>query len=190
MASETLMHKLYLYHYYERQCGPFLSLSDLPLAAAEQVLATIRQAGQTFASKRAPDYLLIRRDLEDRARRLFEAKGGQPRRARPHSMTVGACRWLRDWYMEGCELSIPIHAFAPDTISFTYGDLFPAFRLHDGRPYRGQVYTLAEIPTLIHQYGLPQDWNADGKHGPERYIEAQIWDDVPLQPYQMRDVHN
>ena len=30
----------------------------------------------------------------------------------------------------------------------------------------------------IQQYGLPQDWNADGKGGPERYIEAQIWEDA------------
>ena len=30
---------------------------------------------------------------------------------------------------------------------------------------------------------LPQDWNADGKYGPERYIEAQIWSDEPILRY-------
>lgn len=98
-------------------------------------------------------------------------------------MTVGACTWLREWYVQGCELSIPIRSFAPEVISFTYGDTFPALRLHDGRPYRGQVYILAELPGLIQQYGFPQDWNRDGQYGPERYIEAQVWDDGPLQPY-------
>ena len=33
---------------------------------------------------------------------------------------------------------------------------------------------------MIGQYGLPQQWNADGSKGPERYIEVQIWDDAGL----------
>ena len=181
MGAETLLQSLHLYHYYEGCRGPFVNLSDLPLEQAEQILTSIREAGQTFASQRAPDYLAIRRELEERVRRLFEAKGGRPRRARPHYLTVGACPWLRDWYVQGCELSIPIGAFAPEVISFTYGDTFPALRLRDGRPYRGQVYTLVELPALIEQYGLPQDWNPDGQYGPERYIEAQVWEAMPLQ---------
>jgi hypothetical protein len=183
MVVQPLLQSLQLYHYYDCSRGPFVNLSDLPLAEAEQILTAIRQAGQTFASKRAPDYLAIRCDLERRVRHLFEAKGGHPRRARPHYMTVGACPWLREWYIRGCELSIPISSFAPDVLSFTYGDTFPALRLQDGRPYRGQVYSLAELGALIEQYGLPQAWNPDGQHGPERYIEAQVWDDTPLQPY-------
>jgi hypothetical protein len=183
MLAGTLLQSLQLYHYYECRRGPFDNLSDLPFVEAEQILTAIRQAGQTFASKRAPDYLAIRRDLEARVRHLFEAKGGRPRRARPHYMTVGACPWLREWYVQGCELSIPLSSFAPDVISFTYGDTFPALRLQDGRPYRGQVYTLAELSALIQQHGLPQEWNRDGQYGPERYIEAQVWDDTPLQLY-------
>ncbi len=183
MAVEALLQSLQLYHYYDCSRGPFVNLSDLPLAEAERILAAIRHAGQTFASKRAPDYLTIRRDLEQRVRSLFEAKGGRPRRAWPHYMTVGACSWLREWYVQGCELSIPITMFTPNVISFTYGDTFPALRLQDGHPYRGQVYTLAELPGVIQQYGMPQDWNPDGQFGPERYIEAQIWDDTPLQHY-------
>ena len=34
-----------------------------------------------------------------------------------------------------------------------------------------------EIPAIIEKYGYPQDWNADGRYGPERYIEAHIWTD-------------
>lgn len=183
MVNKAVLQSLHLYHYYECALGPFVNLSDLPFPEAEQILARIRQAGHTFASTRAPDYLTIRYDLEDRVRRLFHAKGGQPRRIRPHYMTVGACSWLRTWYTQSCELCIPLDTFAPDTLSFTYGDMFPALRLDDGRPYRGQVYLLTELPALIEQYGLPQGWNVDGQHGPERYIEAHIWDDTPLQPY-------
>jgi hypothetical protein len=69
-------------------------------------------------------------------------------------------------------LCIPLAVFQPKIVSFTYGDTFPAMRYADAKPYRGQVYTLAELPGLVEQYGLPQDWNAEGKLGPERYIEA------------------
>ena len=36
------------------------------------------------------------------------------------------------------------------------GDTFPAMRYQDGRPYRGQVYLLAELDFPITSYGLPQ----------------------------------
>ena len=32
-----------------------------------------------------------------------------------------------------------------------------------------------EILQMIDKYGYPNIWNKDGKHGPERYIEAQVW---------------
>jgi len=50
---------LHLYHYYERRLGPFRNLSDLPPTEAEALLTAIRQAGQTFAAKRAADYLTV-----------------------------------------------------------------------------------------------------------------------------------
>ncbi len=183
MTTQTPLDSIHLYHYYDRHRGPFRNLSDLPLAEAEAVLAAIRQAGQTFAAKRTADYLTIRWELEERVRRLFIAKGGRPRRDRPHYFTVGACPWLLDWYVDGCALIVPLCDIAPESISFTYGDTFPAMRLQDGRPYRGQVYTLSELLALLAEYGLPQEWNPDGKAGADRYIEAQLWDDRPLLPY-------
>ncbi|MBT2499455.1 hypothetical protein J7E25_10115 [Agromyces sp. ISL-38] len=103
-------------------------------------------------------------------------------------MTLGACDWLVEWYREGRELAIGLDQFDPSTINFTYGDLFPALRLADERPYWGQAFTLDEILALIDQYGLPQVWNADGSRGPERYIEAQIWDDAPLAGHRKIDL--
>jgi hypothetical protein len=167
----------FLSHYYEAAHGPFCNLSDLPLA--EAIMDRIRQAGQVFASRRAADYLAVRCDLEDQVRQRFIAKGGRPRRPRPHYMILGACPWLLSWYRDGRELRIPLAAFDPAVISFTYGDTFPAMRFADGKPYRGQVYTLAELSGLAATYGLPQAWNADGQGGPERYIEAQVWDEPP-----------
>ena len=177
----------FLSHYYEAADGPFRNLSDLPLSEAEVILQEIRQgASGRFASQRKADYLMVRRALEERVRQLFIAKGGRPRRERPHYLILGACPWLMSWYPQGCELRIPLSAFRPEMVSFTYGDTFPAMRYQDGKSTRGQVYTLGELPGLIEEYGLPQEWNADGKVGPDRYIEAQVWDDEPLGPYLLK----
>ena len=37
---------------------------------------------------------------------------------------------------------------------------------------------LADLPAVVAEYGLPQECNTEGKLGPERYIEAQVWQDV------------
>jgi hypothetical protein len=172
-----------LYHYYPCDQKPFRNLSDLPFDEAEAVLEAIRQRGEGFASQRKADYLTIRRDLEAMVRARFVEKGGHPLREHPHYMILGSSDWLKSWFTQGCEIHIPLKQFDPQIVSFTYGDTFPAMRYEDGKPYRKQVYTLAEIPDLIQQYGLPQEWNPDGKLGPDRYIEAQVWDDTPLRDW-------
>jgi hypothetical protein len=182
-VGEEAMYPDKLYHYYEASRGPFVNLSDLPLEEAEGILDEIRRRGDVFASQRSGDYLRIRRELEDKVGRLFIEKGGKPRRERPHYMILGSCSWLLDWYREGCELCVPLAAFEPDVVSFTYGDTFPAMRYQDGKPYRGQVYMLEELPELVRLYGLPQEWNRDGKLGPDRYVEAQVWDDEPIKQF-------
>ena len=60
--------------------------------------------------------------------------------------------------------------------------MFPTFspRVNDGREYRKRVYRYEEIVGVIEKYGLPQRWNKDGRYGPERYIEAQVWGDEPI----------
>ena len=172
-----------LYHYYEASKGPFLNLSDFPLEEAERVLGEIRQKGEVFASQRDEDYVQIRRELETKVRQLFIAKGGKPVRERPHYMILGACPWLIDWYQDGRELRVSLAAFQAEIVSFTYGDTFPAMRYQDGKTCRGQVYTLDELTELIRLHGLPQEWNPDGEFGPDRYIEAQVWDDAPIKQY-------
>jgi len=170
----------HLCHYYDCSRGPFQNLSDLPADKAEDILQRIRKRGIGFASQRSSDYLTIRWELETRVRNLFIEKGGNPQRERPHYMILGSCDWLKSWYAEAGELCIPLALFASEHVSFTYGDTFPAMRYGDGKAYRGQVYILAELSELVEQYGLPQIWNQDGQHGPDRYIEAQIWDDGVL----------
>jgi len=171
----------YLYHYYDCSKKPFLNLSDLAQSEAEVVLQQIRQNEHSFASKRTKDYLATRHKLEVQIRNLFIEKNGKPQRETPHYMILGRCDWVKSWYTEGCELFMPLANFKPEHISFTYGDTFPTMRFLDDKPYRKQVYTLAELPDIIEEFGLPQKWNPEGKHGPERFIEAQIWDDTVLE---------
>lgn len=168
----------FLYHYYAREQGPFKSLSDLSHEDAESLLGSIRQRGGSFASLRQPDYLAIRRELESLIRQRFVEKGGRPKRDTPRYMILGQCDWVRDWYREGCSLRIPLGRFDQRTVSFTYGDSFPAMRHDDGKPHRKQVFTLGELPQLIADHGLPQERGGE-TDGPDRYIEAQVWDDVP-----------
>lgn len=78
---------------------------------------------------------------------------------------------------------IPLRSIDPKVISFTYGDSFPAMRFQDGKLYRGKVYIMEELFEVIKQYGIPQVWNSEGKFGPDRYIEAQVWDDMPVKEF-------
>src|SRR5512142_1610565 len=130
----------FLTHYYEKAAGPFSNLSMLPFEQAEQIMEDIRRDANRFASQRAPDYLQKRRELEDKIRRLFEEKGGKPKLRRPHYMILGACPWLKQWYVDGQEVQIKLALFSAGCLSFTYGDSFPAMNYKDGKPYRGQVY--------------------------------------------------
>ena len=82
-------------------------------------------------------------------------------------------------------IKIPVEEFDMNTLSFTYGDSMPTFSptINDGREYRHQLYTYKEILKIIDKYGLPQDWNDDGKYGPERYIEVHVWSDETVGRY-------
>lgn len=173
----------FLSHYYEAVDGPFSNLSMLPLEKAKQILEEIRRNGNRFASQRSSDYLRKRLHLENKIRKLFGEKGGKPKLERPHYMILGTCPWLKGWYVDGQELKIKLTSIPKECVSFTYGDSFPAMNYNDGKPYRGQVYTVNELGEVIQQYGLPQEWNPDGGGGPERYIEAQVWDDTSLKEY-------
>lgn len=170
-----------LYHYFDKDRGAFRNLSSLSMNEALEVSRQIKQDGVMFASQRADDYMLIRRDLERMAREQFIAKGGKPKNNFPHYMTLGACDWLKTWYKNPLWITISLDEFEETAISFTYGDLFPTMRYRDNKPYRRQVYTKQEIIKVIEQFDMPQVWNRNGDKGPERYIEVQVWDDEVIQ---------
>ncbi|MBE6760400.1 MAG: hypothetical protein E7554_10035 [Ruminococcaceae bacterium] len=184
---------MFLYHYYDRKLEPFLNLSDLPREEAEAVLENIRKTKpDAQCAQRDADYMFRRRMYEDIIRKEFIKKGGIVQRSSPHYMVVEHSPWLSTWFEDCAHIRIPVDEFDLRTVSFTYGDSFPTFspwpRDDDWKEYRRQLYTYDEILKIIEKYGLPQDWNDDGKHGPERYVEAHIWSDETIDRY--RGQHN
>ncbi len=171
-----------LYHYYDKRSGPFKSLTELPEEEAFSVLQKVKkERPNSFASQRDMDYIVKRKKCETLVKKQAGEKGIIMDISSPHYMVVEACPWLESWFEEPGVIAIPIERFDTSKISFTYGDSMPTFspRVNDGKEYRKKVYTYDEILDIIDKYGLPQDWNADGSHGPERYIEAQVWTDIP-----------
>ena len=177
---------MYLYHFFDRRTGPFRSLTGISREEAEDVIRKIRQERpDSQCAQRHSHYVEYRHNCEAILRREFTAKGGVMERESPHYMVVEFSPWLSTWYEQPDFIRIPVEEFDLRTVSFTYGDSMPTFsdRCADGKEYRKKLYTYDEILEIIAKYGLPQDWNDDGKHGPERYIEAHVWSDMPIRKY-------
>ena len=171
----------YLYHYYEKANGPLLNLSRLKISAAQEILDRFKKENKVFAAHRYDGYLKRRHELEKIILELFIKKNGKPRSEYPHYFVVEECKWLETWYIEPEYIRLPIDSISSDIVSFTYGDMFPIFsdlpNKHDDKEYRRQLYTYSEIQLIIEKYGLPQEWNPRGEFGPERYVEAHVWDE-------------
>ena len=177
---------MFLYHYYDENIGPFKNLSDLSSDEANRVLQEITITKPNVqCAKRNSDYMQARYYYENILRDEFKKKGGLIHRQVPHYMVVEHSPWLSTWYENSSYIKIPIEKFDKRTISFTYGDSHPTFsdRVNDGKEYRKKLYMYDEILEVIEKYGLPQAWNDDGRHGPERYIEAHIWSDDVINEY-------
>ena len=178
-----------LYHFYDRRTRPFQSLTQISEEDAKTVLDRIKaERPNSMCAQRNEDYIALRRRCEAILRCEFEKKGGVLEIESPHYMVVEFSPWLYSWYEESEYLKIHIDEFDLRTVSFTYGDSMPTFsdRCADGKEYRKKLYTYEEILEIIRKYGLPQDWNNDGKFGPERYIEAHVWSNKIIDRYRKK----
>ena len=161
-------------------------MSELSVTDAKTVLESIRSSKpHSQIATRHNNYVEYRRNCEQILRSEFLKKGGVITRSTPHYMVVEHSPWLASWYEDCDYINIPITEFDTRTLSFTYGDSMPTFspNVRDQKEYRHKLYTYEEILHLIDKYGLPQDWNNDGRFGPERYIEVHVWTDEPLRRY-------
>lgn len=109
-----------LFHYYEKEIGPFVNLSDLKIEDAEKIMKKIKENSTSFASKRDDSYLKRRFEYEDMVKKIFISKGGKVNRNRPHYMTLEECPWLLSWYMHGKCLSIDINCINTDYIFYIW----------------------------------------------------------------------
>ncbi|MCL2774733.1 MAG: hypothetical protein FWD71_15505 [Oscillospiraceae bacterium] len=179
---------MYLYHYFDKTIGPFVNLSDVSVDEAKAILNKIKEIKpDTQSAQRHPEYVKYRHHYEEILRTEFAKKGGVIKRQAPHYMVVEHSPWLSTWFENCAYIKIPVEEFDIKTVSFTYGDSHPVFsnRAHkmDDKEYRRKLYTYYEILEIIEKYGLPQDWNDDGRYGPERYVEAHIWSDETINKY-------
>lgn len=182
---EKLWNTDYLYHYFERKVGPFVSLSDLSIEEAQQIQNRLKIENKCFAAQRNERYLARRQYLEQLVRTMFIEKGGKPIRNTPHYMVMGKCPWLATWFEDSDYIKIPISEFDMQTLSFTYGDTFPTFSPHvtDDLEYRRKVYTCSQILNIIEKYGIPQEtWN-EPVYAQPCYVEVQVWNDDPINRY-------
>ncbi len=179
MQKNEALVGIYRYFHLNREKDIFSNLTQLVYDSADDYLEYIREhnlAVKSYDEK----YLRRRFDSEKTLYEKFVSKGGNPRIRHPYYFTLGKCD---AWFYNqkncfGC-LGFSIEEFDPSVVSFTYGDSVPTFmpEFQDGKEYRSQVYTLAEIHKLIEKYGMPNVWNTFEQFGPENYIEVQIWSD-------------
>lgn len=177
---------MYLYHYFDKRTGPFKSLTSITEEEARKIMEDIkRERPNSQCAQRHDRYVGYRHNCEAILRKKFEERGGVVEIESPHYMVVEHSPWLSSWYEQGDFLKIPVSEFDLRTLSFTYGDSMPTFSptIKDGKEYRHRIYTYEEILPIIDKYGLPQKWNDDGRFGPERYIEVQVWSNETIGKY-------
>jgi hypothetical protein len=177
---------MYLYHYFEKGRGPFITLSDLPREEAVRVHAALEAESPTFAARSADgQYMFQRRIVEERAHSMFVRKGGKPQRKKPHYMVLAEdeLQECRAWFRDCGVVKIPLEEFDPLTISFTYGDSFPTFKpiFEEEREY--PLYLRDEIFDVIRKRGMPPARTQDMSWLEPSYIEAQIWSDETIGRY-------
>ena len=156
-------------HNFDPARGPFRNLCALPDAEAERVLDEIRASG---TRRIKADYLRRRRAVEDwlraERRRKLGQKLGTTRLDRPIYFFLGDF-FLGD-FADGrdrsrpASLVLPLAAFPPEVLTFTYPDSMASLPLsRDDRlrahrkAHHGKVFTLPEIAAVVARFGLPGD---------------------------------
>ena len=185
----------YLTHYYKPGRQPFQSLSVLPEAEAVRIMQDLYE--ETVFSSRFKDpgqYLFDRKQTEQWVRQKFLEKGGCPRETHPVYMVLGSSRWISTHaLLEGPlgEIRVPLSAFQPGDVSFTYPDSMISLWFGTDQPpeyylpeYHGKVFTLAEILDIVEERGVPEEcWETHLPDDLAPYIEAQVWNHNPLLKY-------
>jgi hypothetical protein len=178
-----------LTHYYHQNDLPFQSLSSLTDEEALGVISSLcDRSGAVYRRFKDPvKYLQQRRATENWLRQEFIKKGGQPVLDYPHYFVVEKAIWIAEGFDgQSCMQQLPISAFQPQQVSFTYPDSMISYWLQSQfgqvfhRPeYHGQVFTLSEISQVIKEFGIPDtEWQTEKSRQHDLFIEAQVWTNI------------
>jgi hypothetical protein len=186
---------LLLTHYYHRDDQPFQSLSSLPKGEALNVISKLSsRTGAVYDRFRHPQkYLQRRQETETWVRAEFIHKGGRPITPYPQYFVVERAVWIEEGFngQSNC-IQIPLSAFSPEQVSFTYPDSMISYWLRDQtnevfyRPeYHGQVFRLSEICQIINRFGIPhEEWRTNKAREWDLFIEAQVWGSISISAMQ------
>ncbi len=176
------------YHLPDRQ--PFLTLSDLEGNIEHPVFVQMlnKHKSDTGYNRRyGRQYLKMRMDAEAKLKRLFENRGGKPKRKYPFYFVLGSSEWFRHLNSNHKELRIGLSELPRNSVSVTFSDSFIAMTAED-KDYYEKVYFIDELKELVNKRGLPKNekpesyenyWVGDF----EKYIEVQVWDDEVVEPF-------
>jgi len=188
------MNDVFLYHYFERDFGPFMSLAALPMEEAKQILIAQRNAGKP-GNPDIESFLQNRYHRDRQLRDVFIAHGGRPQRSAPIYAMLGPHDQWASAYDHPAVVKIPLQEMDPLTVSFTYGDSFAIFNpaLFGQEEYWNRVYFADEMLALIARIGFPPHVDYDFRRGiyPAdkhinhhlKFVEAHIWADDILNRY-------
>jgi hypothetical protein len=188
----------HLLHFYKKGTPPFRSLSPLSRAEALRIMQALYMPGAVFWERfeDPTDYLKIRRRVEKWLYRDFIAKGGEPKEQYPVYMILGRSKWLRTQVdattlATTTEIHIPLAIFRECDLSFTFPDSMVSWMLANEKEptyylpeVHGKVFTLSEIRAIEAARGLPgESWGTNLPISLACYVEAQVWNQAPLQAY-------
>jgi hypothetical protein len=174
-------------HRYHPSRGIGGNVCDLPEAEAERILQSLRAMGRGLR----PDYLRKRLRVEDWLISAKNEKLGPTPLLRPVYFFLGDFTAAED-PSRPAALVMPLAAFPPDCLTFTYADSMTSHQLgiididHLARAesHHGRVFTRTEIAEVIATLGLPQDqWRINAGAWRDLFIEVQVWDDRPIREW-------
>ncbi len=189
-----------LTHYHHKSDRPFQTLSSVSDEKALNIITSLKErSGSVYRRFARPaEYLSHRRATESWLRSEFIKKGGKPIAKYPQYFVVNLSAWIEEGYDGQCKtIQIPISAFDPDRVSFTYPDSMISYWLKSQTErdfyqpeYHGKVFGMREIHEIIDRFGIPdREWETDPTRKYDLFIEAQVWESIPdrSQVYRLSD---
>lgn len=168
-------------HNFHPARGAFRNVCSLPRDDAERIIASIRHDGHAYIND---SYFTRRLKTEDWPIAERSRKIGTTRLERPIYFFLGnmADGWDKS---RPASIVLPLAMFDAEAVTFTFPDSMTSCpstnRNYSGTcPWRGDVFTLAEITEIVARHGFPDPSLPREKRGPDSFIEVQIWDDRPL----------